>query len=279
MPVTFAHPIAVAPLARSGLPLAALVIGSMVPDSGLFIRAIPGLDTLLVRLGNPALPSVLQLREILHSPWGVLTINVVIGLLYLALWWWLLRPAYRDALPKRLRGRTHARPTGLRPWLLAVPAFMIGGLTHIAWDQVTHPYSWLAQRVDVLQSSIAGFHIATLLHYGTGLLGLLAVAYWLVRRITNRSEHTVPQILEDQATWMFAVPALAAMAGVFLVLVHAARATVPGALDVFIQDVLTNSTAAAICAATVMAVIHRFRVGRIERRKARRASRRRLATS
>lgn len=279
MPVTFAHPIAVAPLARSGLPLAALVIGSMVPDSALFFRAIPGLDALLLRLGNPALPSVLQMREILHSPVGVLTIDVLIGLVYLALWWLLLRPAYRDALTKRLRGRTHAQPTGLRPWLLVVPALMIGGLTHIAWDQVTHPYSWLGQRVDLLQSTVAGFHVATVLHYGTGLLGLAAVAYWLFRRISNRTEHTVPQILEDQATWMFAVPALAAMAGVFAVMVQAARATVPGTLDGFIQDVLTTSTAAAVCAAIVMALIHRIRVGRIERRKARRAARRRTSHS
>ena len=38
MPITFAHPAAVLPLARTGLPLTALAIGSMVPDLPMFVR-------------------------------------------------------------------------------------------------------------------------------------------------------------------------------------------------------------------------------------------------
>ena len=257
MPVTFAHPLAVAPLARSGLPLAALVIGSMVPDSSLFLRAVPGLDTVLGQLGNPGLPPYTHVRTLLHSPLSVVTLNVLIGLLALVLWWWLLRPAYRDALPSGLRQRTRSAPAGLRPWFLAVPALMIGGLTHIAWDQFTHPYSWLGQRLDVLHATIAGYHVATFLHYGTGLLGMLGVAAWLFLRLRNRTPEAVPQLLPDLATWMFAVPALAALVGLGAVVLNMIVA--PGALDVFIQNVLTTSTAAAVCAALVMAALHRVR--------------------
>jgi hypothetical protein len=36
--MTLAHPVAVLPLRRFGLPMAAMVIGSMVPDVPLFLR-------------------------------------------------------------------------------------------------------------------------------------------------------------------------------------------------------------------------------------------------
>ena len=258
MPVTFAHPLAVAPLARSGLPLAALVIGSMVPDSSLFLRAIPGLDTVLGQMGNPELPPYTHVRTLLHSPLSVVTLNVLIGLLALMLWWWLLRPAYRDALPTELRQRTRSAPAGLLPWLLAVPALMIGGFTHIAWDQFTHPYSWLGQRLDVLHATIVGYHVATFLHYGTGLLGMLGVVCWMFVRLSMRTTEPVPQRLPDLALWMFAVPALAALVGLGAVVVN--MIVEPGPLDVFIQNVLTTSTAGATCASLVMAALHRVRV-------------------
>lgn len=82
----------------------------------------------------------------------------------LVLWWHLLRPAYRDSLPEPLRNRTWDAPTGRRIWLLALPALVVGSATHVLWDQFTHPHTWVAFHLDVLQSTLAGLPLTVLLH-------------------------------------------------------------------------------------------------------------------
>lgn len=269
MPVTFAHPLAVAPLARTGLPLGALVIGTVVPDLPLFARAIPGLDVLTLLVDGPTLPTMLDQYEFLHSLTGLLTVNVFIGLIVLALWWLLLHPAYRDALPKPLRDRTNAAPTGVRPWLLALPALLIGSLTHLAWDQLTDEGAVISQRIGVLQGSIAGFPYSLLLQYASSLLGALGVVAWLWLRVSRRDARGVPQRRPELAAWMFAIPVLVAGVGSATVLYGASRAfstatrTAPGfSLHDFAFDALTTTVAYAVCAAIAMAVVHRISRGR-----------------
>lgn len=274
MPITFAHPIAVAPLARTGLPIGALVVGTVVPDLPLFARAIPGLDRLAGLLSNPQLPTMAEQYRFLHSPTGLFTLNIVIGLAVLALWWWLLRPAYRDSLSKHLRGRTHARPTGLRAWVLAVPAIIIGSFTHIVWDQLTHRHTWLAQQLSFLQTTVAGIPLTTILQYGTGLLGVIATALWLHLRVSRRNEHTVPQYLADMATWMFTVPVVAGLAAVVTVLYQSTKLGGALSLEAFAFDALTTTVAATISAAIVMAVIHRLMYARVRQRARSRRRRR-----
>lgn len=267
MPITFAHPLAVAPLARTGLPLGALVVGTVVPDLPLFARAIPGLDRPGRALGDPSLPSMAAQYRFLHSPLGLFTADVLIGLLVLALWWWLLRPAYRDSLSKTLRGRTHAAPTGVLTWLLAIPALVIGSLTHIVWDQFTHQPTWVSERVEFLQGSVAGFSVTILLQYGMGILGVAGVLYWLYARISRRNEHTLPQYLADMATWMFAIPVVAGLAAVVLVLYRSMNVGAQLSLQEFAFDALTTTVAATLCAAIVMAIVHRLMYLRVRRRR------------
>ena len=264
MPVTFAHPLAVAPLARTGLPLGALVIGAVVPDLPLFARAIPGLDVMTLLVDAPALPTMFEQYEFLHSLTGLVTVNVVIGLIVLVLWWLLLRPAYRDALPKPLRDRTNAAPAGIRPWLLAVPALLIGSLTHLAWDQLTDEGAAISQRISVLQGSIAGFSYSLLLQYASSLLGVIGVLVWLYLRVSRRDARAVPQRRPELAAWMFAVPVLVAGIGSATVLYGASRAfsaatrTDAGfSLHDFAFDALTTTVAYGVCAAIAMAIVHR----------------------
>lgn len=267
MPITFAHPLAIAPLARTGLPIGALVVGTVVPDLPLFARAIPGLDRLARALGDPTLPTMAQQYRFLHSPLGLFTANIAIGLLVLALWWWLLRPAYRDSLSKQLRGRTHAAPTGPLTWLLAIPALVIGSLTHILWDQITHQWTWISERVSILQATVAGYPVTVLLQYGTGILGVVGVLIWLYVRISRRNEHTVPQYLADMATWMFAIPIVAGLASVVLVLYRSMNVGAQLSLQEFAFDALTSTVSAALCAAILMAIVHRVMYLRVRRRR------------
>lgn len=276
MPVTFAHPLAVAPLAWLGLPLGALVIGTVVPDVPLFARAVPGLDVMGLLIDAPALPTMFDQYEFLHSLTGLVTVDLLIGLLLLALWWLLLRPAYRDALPRSLRDRTHDSPTGIRPWLLALPALLVGSLTHLAWDQLADEGAAVSQQISALQGSIAGYSYSLLLQYASSLLGAIGVLIWLYLRVSRRDARAVPQRHPELAAWMFAVPALVAGVGSATVLYGAARAfsaetrtAVGFSLHDFAFDALTTTVAYAACAAIAMAIVHRISRGRRVRTGAR----------
>lgn len=267
MPLTLAHPLAVAPLARTGLPLGALVVGTIVPDLPVFARAVPGVDTAGQLLGDPQLPMMADQYRLLHSLLGLVTVNIVIGLVVLALWWWLLRPAYRDALTARLRGRTHAAPAGALTWLLAIPALLIGSLSHIVWDQFTHRTTWISQRIDVLQSTVVGIPVTSLLQYGSGIFGTIGVAVWLFLRISRLPEEaTVPQRLPGITVWMFALPVAAGLVAFSVVLYRAAQAGAQQTLESFAFDAVTTTVSTMLCAAIVMAIGHRVVSARIAAR-------------
>lgn len=89
MPITFAHPAAILPFARTRLPLPALVIGSMVPDLPMFLR-VPW-------------------YEVTHGPWGVFGVDIVLGIFGVALWVLVVRDAFVDLAPDVIRGRLPKR--------------------------------------------------------------------------------------------------------------------------------------------------------------------------
>jgi len=148
MPWTFAHPAVVLPLQRLGLPLSALVAGSIAPDVPSYV---PGLS----------------IREWTHSWLGVVTIDLVLALGVFALW-----TSWRRSQPTT------------REWQLAVPAVVIGSLTHVVWDAATHPDQWITNRVDWLREQhgpLLGHEWAQLISTVVG--GLVVLAYLIWRRI------------------------------------------------------------------------------------------------
>lgn len=152
-----------------------------------------------------------------------------------------------------------------RTWLLAVPALVIGSLTHVLWDRLTDEGTVLSQRIGVLQGSFAGVPHTFLLQYASGLLGVVGVLIWMYLRVSRRGTGTVPQQRPELATWMFAVPALAAGAGSATVLYRASLSfsrtsrTASGfTLHDFAFDALTTTVAYALCAAVAMATVHRL---------------------
>ncbi len=80
MPLTLSHPAAVLPLRRLGLPMTAMVIGSMVLDIPLYLGSRRGYD-------------------IAHSPLGVPTVDIVGALIVLAIWFSILRDPARRPRP------------------------------------------------------------------------------------------------------------------------------------------------------------------------------------
>lgn len=174
MPITFAHPAAVLLFARSGLPLPALVIGSMVPDVPMFLR-VPG-------------------YEITHGPWGVLGVDIVLGTVGVALWVLLVRDAFVDLAPEVVRGRLPRRIRfSRRDWWLAPLAACLGALTHVVWDLFTHPDRWGSHHIPWLASKHAGLlgtawlqHVSSIL--ATGVLVAVVVGHLRTRSYDSPRE-------------------------------------------------------------------------------------------
>ena len=134
MPYPFAHPAAVLPLIRPmgrwGAP-PALVIGSMVPDAWYLV---PGLE-----------------RADSHSAAGLFLFCLPAGLLA-----YIAHHLFRqEAFPST-------------PWHAVIVSLMVGALTHLAWDAVTHLYAY------------RGFYV---LQHASTVLGTAFVVWWCCRSL------------------------------------------------------------------------------------------------
>lgn len=172
MPFTFAHPAAVLPL-RHRFRLSALVIGSMAPDAGYFLS----LD----------LP-----RDFTHTPFAILWFCLPLSLLAFVLYNRLLRAPMLALLPSALARRLPAGrglPQTRAEWGEVVLAIVIGVLTHLVWDELTHPgwsyqriFPWLRQplfQIDghaFLPGQVVQ-HLSTVI--GLGVLALASMRWWL----------------------------------------------------------------------------------------------------
>ena len=172
MPFTFSHPIAVIPFARFGLPISALVIGSMTPDFPYFLQLSTG-------------------NQFGHSVRGLLLFCVPAGLVALWLWHRVLVVALRTLLPfswqRKLPRASNAFPFWpAKQMLLIVGALLIGATTHVVWDSLTHANGfvvrhWAPLREPLFTTSHGTIYVFKFLQHGSSLLGAIALV-WLCRR-------------------------------------------------------------------------------------------------
>lgn len=180
MPFTPAHILAIVPIARikrPRLPLSALVIGSMIPDFPLFVPLPPD-------------------YRVTHSPPGVLTACLPLGLATLLVFQFLMKRPLFALLPVWIQRRCLAQATSrVEPGPMSVTvasvAVMVGACTHLIWDSFTHRGRWGTQLFPVLNETVMtigsydvpGFK---LLQYGSTLVGLtwllLLLGAWLARQ-------------------------------------------------------------------------------------------------
>lgn len=206
MPFTLAHPAAVLPLRRTRLPFAALVVGSMVPDVPLFTPAH-------------------GLYERTHSLVGIVTVDVLIGLLGWLAWTLVLRDALIDSAPAGVRTRlprrapaagVGARGRGLLDAVAVVGALVAGAVTHVVWDEFTHPGRWGQQHVRVLSGSYAGVPAVSWAQYASGVVGLVVLVVVALRALGRTPAHAAPRRHPRFAPWVLRLP-LAAALGVVIV--------------------------------------------------------------
>jgi hypothetical protein len=165
MPFTLAHPAAVLPLRRLGLPMTAMVAGSLVPDLPIYV-------------------GFQDARSFTHSPLGVVTIDLALGMTGLLLWYVLFRRPLVDLAPDRWRARLpETVRVGPRVWLLAGPGVLVGAATHVVWDAFTHEGAWGVGRLAPLRESLLGVEVYEWAQHGCSVLGLAIVVvaarrYW-----------------------------------------------------------------------------------------------------
>lgn len=126
-----------------------------------------------VVLFAPALPVS---YETTHSPAGLLTVDVLGGVLAWALWTRLLRAPLADAAPAWVRDRLPRLASGRGAWWAVPVAVVVGAVTHVVWDASTHPGRWGTRLVPWLAQTHAGLPGAKWAQYVSGVGGLLALA-------------------------------------------------------------------------------------------------------
>jgi hypothetical protein len=175
VPMTLSHPAAVVPLRRSGLPMSAMVIGSMVPDVPLFLGWRQG-------------------YVMSHSWTGAVTVDLAATLVLLTGWNSVVRDALVDLAPAAVRGRLAARNRlSQRQWLLTPAAAVLGSLTHLVWDAFTHRNRWGVALFDWLQADLGPLPGYKWAQYTSGVIGLLVVIGTSIAFLRSRPSSHSPR--------------------------------------------------------------------------------------
>lgn len=196
MPLAPAHPAVVLPLQRLGLPLSALVAGSVAPDLPVY------------------LPVGVSYRTT-HSGRGV-AVDVVIGLALLWLWFVLLRDPVVD-VTRSLRHRAPARTRlGRRAWSLAPLAVAVGSATHVLWDSATHDWGFLVRDLAFLRGDYGPIPLYSWLQLVSTVAGSAVVAAYGVFSLSRRPLVPRPPAVRRTGLWLVPVPVAALAVGVVL---------------------------------------------------------------
>ena len=188
MPFTPAHVAAVIPLrGRAGLPFAALAAGSMSPD----------LPYYLLGTGWQPVPAT-------HSLWAVPTWDLLFGLVMWAAFRRASQPLH-DLSPEVVRRRWRLADVAASRWWLTPVAVLIGSLTHLLWDEFTHPGRFgtanLAMLAATYPSPIGPLEGYRYLQYGSGLFGLAVLAWVGLRASVGPAVPRRQPVLAAWARW------------------------------------------------------------------------------
>jgi hypothetical protein len=187
MPWTFAHPAAVLPLRslfRSPLSFCALVVGSMTPDFGFYVGSF-------------------AIARKAHTLWGLLIICLPSGLALLA----IIRVFHRPIgsllpFPHRQRLLSLAPLVSLRSpsaFFWASFALLVGALTHVVWDSLTHQSGYFVSQWPILQNKVfflgkKGFELYEVLQDVSSIFGaaivFFAYRHWVRGSVVPRNEQT-----------------------------------------------------------------------------------------
>ncbi|MDQ0983874.1 hypothetical protein QFZ71_001157 [Streptomyces sp. V2I9] len=165
----------------------ALVAGSFAPDVTYFA------DTVV--------PGAMEFGSFTHTFTGIVTVNVAIAAVLVAVWA-LLREPLVALLPTEVRGRVHAFVRGQRwtrasfgpsAWLRFAVSGALGAATHVVWDAFTHHSRWGTELVPVLSRTFGGFPGYQLAQYGSSALALVVIGWFASTGLRRTAPAPAPQ--------------------------------------------------------------------------------------
>jgi Domain of unknown function (DUF4184) len=166
MPFTVSHAAAVLPLhrfSRHKLPLTALMIGSMAPDFGYFFSHEAS-------------------RLLTHSFSGLFIFSLPAGLAVWLFYVAILEKATITLLSDRWHTRFAHTETITAPLIArAAIAILLGAVTHLLWDAITHRNTFATDAFPVLLARTPGVYwlpIYHLLHGLSSVAGLVFLVTW-----------------------------------------------------------------------------------------------------
>ncbi|MCY0932128.1 DUF4184 family protein [Streptomyces sp. H27-H1] len=178
MPFTLSHPAAVLVVARHPLVVPALVAGSMAPD-------VP--DFIGINAGRPVWWEPFFNLTYTHSLPGI-GIDLIYALVLVALFLLVKRPVL--AMAPKVATRV-PEPLGYGPgaagvarrtlWTLV--SALIGVITHLIWDSVTHYGMFFDEHFSFMRTPvIGGLDVLRLMQHVSSVIGLVAIGFWLWRK-------------------------------------------------------------------------------------------------
>ena len=194
---TLAHPAAAVPLARWGLAMSALVVGSMAPDFAYCLQLPCGR-----RFGH-SLPGVF----LFSLPMGMAVLWVFHAILKRPLL--LLLPVSHQQRLIAYAGEFSFVPTSR--FAVVVLSLMLGIATHIAWDIFTHSYGWEGAPLRVMNMPVASTMLGPLrlcdaLHFGGSFVGVFLICWWYCQWYVQAPECVVDIRPQPATTTKLAVP-------------------------------------------------------------------------
>jgi len=161
---------------------------------------------------------VSRMRDLAHSPLGVVTVDLAVVVLAGLVWHHFLRPPVLAMLPPlaaRLpptdRSGTSAQPrtlTWAATWVLAA---LIGATTHVVWDLFTHGDRRVLRRLPFLEGTSLGVDRELWLQYGSSAVGLLVVAAVAANWWRTTTPHVQPESVTARPSRVAVLVALAAV--------------------------------------------------------------------
>ncbi len=196
MPFTLAHPAAAVPFTRWGFVLSALIVGSISPDIMYFL----------------CLSTRCQFG---HTLIGLFLFDIPAGIILLWLFHNVLKRPVISLLPAThqqclmpLANDFHFIP--LRRFFLIVMSLLLGALTHIIWDSLTHRSGWVVQQlpvfsVPIIETSLGTLKVYKVLQYGSTFLGATLLIYWYLKWLRQAPTQPINSLISDKTKWFILI--------------------------------------------------------------------------
>lgn len=253
MPFTLAHPAAILPFLRQPFVPIALVAGAMAPDLPYFAMVSSTSTAWYANVLNGTNS---------HDFAQILSVGLPLSLILAAILWLVVKPL-RWALPESwvpqkpvFKGRP---PTSARVALWTFYSLMVGLLTHLVWDSVTHTNGWVVERVPLLASEpFAGIAVYRLLQHGSTLAGLGILVLWYLKRRKNSAhldKKTAPASKKLRTVFLVLVLALVAVTAAVSGLGSSTVLEDPIGAESFLWIIITRGGAALLVTLVCLAVV------------------------